>query len=1402
MTDASRPPQKFRLTASNIAKYFANRCERNFRWAAVANPLRQTPGIGWNVPKKVRAHSRPGIALLMSAGDFFEGDRVQTLIDEHGAGAVLTAGVERDEGGCEVKELSFSEFAAAFRAEPFPRFVAQLKVVLSEEQDARLLRSFGLDPARVEFGRALPDLLEVLPPAGEGGKTRLRIWDFKASQKARHDHYIQVAYYSLLLDHAVRDAGLANVEVDLELAVIRTREDEPPFELRPYRRAIEDFLRGRAPVLFDTPAADAHFHVTDHCAMCEYMDHCRAEADAHFDLSRIAYISSESKRALRRSGVHTHRELSRLEDDARINGLQSLSHDLSRNLPRYAATARALEDGVPRPLHATTLLMPRREHVRVVLCAEQDAVTGTCFALGFKTYEGWDEAAGKVVGGEQVFVAREPDGEAQNLLAFLRALNELLRRVDAANREIANQPVDETPGVLAAQAELTGAEESLNEFKRKCPVLRKTNPDHDALLAERTAAQERQKAAKAAHKAAVKDAQWELRKRQRSLHFYVYDSIDLFVLRGLVERHLFAEEPAGLLDEVTHLLRLFPPSSVMQDAETFRTMPGTVVTQALRALVALPTPYVLDLKSVSETYQSAGAGGGGEAGYKFRPRYGFGWEFSSQVAFERIHDVWRGEAFQPDARDPQRKMSPAEVYDEIEETVRAKLRATDSVIRRLKQDFGEQLLLRKEPFVLYSEFDPLSFRTLEALRAFSILETSLAELAVKGLHSLSSEDRAAKFVCIRDLRHIPGGEEPDGSLWFTFDAASKDAKFDAGDFSLVLTPGDRPEVLVGDVDGKLFGNNRGRAEPFKVTLVEYDLRAAPPRVRLLPENPEKFKEHIDLTKPCALDQLYTDFSSRRILSVLRELQDNPQNALHVHALLRDGRPDGWQPVVTDAPALEQLFRDRIAHVGRDPGALLNDGQWRAWRGVFGEPLTLIWGPPGTGKTHTVAHILLGYALAARAAGTPLRILVTAFTHHAIVNVLRKVADLAAGYGLAPDALSVVKLAGSGNAADDELPPSVERIKDEDLESCLQREVSCVVAGATVWGAYKGMKKSGGVIRPWFDVVLVDEASQMRLPDALVAFGASKAHSNIILAGDDQQLPPIIHGTYPEAHEHMLGSVFSFMRRQIETATGGGDALREARTIFQLEENFRMNEPLTAYPRRVLYRGRFQSKRPGIQIHTAPAADEAGEELVDTILHPSRPVVLCWYTPPRSFTARNPVEADLVALLADALGRTLLREAKDGTRRPYTPDEFARYGLAVLSPHRAQNSAIRHALARRGFGEGGRTMPLVDTVEKMQGKEREAIIVSYGVADEEYAAAEANFLLSRNRFNVAATRAERKLVVICSDTVLDAVPTDRRTLLEAMMLKEFRHYCGDGHVRRSWSSSEGDEVALNIQWKGF
>src|SRR5690606_32473005 len=110
-----------------------------------------------------------------------------------------------------------------------------------------------------------------------------------------------------------------------------------------------------------------------------------------------------------------------------------------------------------------------------------------------------------------------------------------------------------------------------------------------------------------------------------------------------------------------------------------------------------------DLRSVSEIYQPE------SGGFQFRTPYGFSWEHSNQIAFERIHDVWNGTEFRYQQRGTARVLTPSDILQEIDKAVRAKLRATDSVVRRLKADLGPkgQLLLRKEPFQLYTAGDPL-----------------------------------------------------------------------------------------------------------------------------------------------------------------------------------------------------------------------------------------------------------------------------------------------------------------------------------------------------------------------------------------------------------------------------------------------------------------------------------------------------------------------------------------------------------------------------------------------------------------------------------------------------------------------------------------------------------------------
>src|SRR3546814_18868084 len=80
-------------------------------------------------------------------------------------------------------------------------------------------------------------------------------------------------------------------------------------------------------------------------------------------------------------------------------------------------------------------------------------------------------------------------------------------------------------------------------------------------------------------------------------------------------------------------------------------------------------------------------------------------------------------------------------------------------------------------------------------------------------------------------------------------------------------------------------------------------------------------------------------------------------------------------------------------------------------------------------------------------------------------------------------------------------------------------------------------------------------------------------------------------------------------------------------------------------------------------------------------------------------------------------------------------DFWSQRLAVASPHRAQSATIRNALPKALRGGA-----FIEAVDRIQGKERDAIILSYFVADAEFALAAADLMLASERLNVAVKRA--------------------------------------------------------------
>ena len=88
----------------------------------------------------------------------------------------------------------------------------------------------------------------------------------------------------------------------------------------------------------------------------------------------------------------------------------------------------------------------------------------------------------------------------------------------------------------------------------------------------------------------------------------------------------------------------------------------------------------------------------------------------------------------------------------------------------------------------------------------------------------------------------------------------------------------------------------------------------------------------------------------------------------------------------------------------------------------------------------------------------------------------------------------------------------------------------------------------------------------------------------------------------------------------------------------------------------------------------------------------------------------------------------------------------------MTPYNAQQVAVEEALAAAGFAD----VP-VGTVDKFQGQEAAVAIVSLAASSGRDAPRGLEFLLLRNRLNVAISRAKHTAYLVYSPGLLDDLP---------------------------------------------
>jgi uncharacterized protein len=326
-----------------------------------------------------------------------------------------------------------------------------------------------------------------------------------------------------------------------------------------------------------------------------------------------------------------------------------------------------------------------------------------------------------------------------------------------------------------------------------------------------------------------------------------------------------------------------------------------------------------------------------------------------------------------------------------------------------------------------------------------------------------------------------------------------------------------------------------------------------------------------------------------------------------------------------------------------------------------------------------------------------RVGITATSHKVISNLLTSVLKAADEERLAIQAIQKAEI---DDAVDDD---RVLRTNDaKDVFDALAAGSARLAAGTTWLWATERMRDS-------VDVLFVDEAGQMSLANVM---SIAHATDSFVLLGDPQQLDQPLQGTHPPGAE----------RSALAHVLDGAATIAPDRGLF-LERTWRLHPALCSFTSEVFYDDRLESE-PDL----ARQAVRSRIGRIDGVGPRILPVATA------GADNDSPIEAAAVAELARAAVGSTWIDA-DGVSRPV---DWA--DILIVAPYNAQVGAIQRLLPPEAR---------VGTVDKFQGQEAPISIYSLTTSSPELAPRGMDFLYSRNRLNVATSRARCVAVVVGS-----------------------------------------------------
>lgn len=509
-----------------------------------------------------------------------------------------------------------------------------------------------------------------------------------------------------------------------------------------------------------------------------------------------------------------------------------------------------------------------------------------------------------------------------------------------------------------------------------------------------------------------------------------------------------------------------------------------------------------------------------------------------------------------------------------------------------------------------------------------------------------------------------------------------------------------------------------------------------------------------------------DIMLSRGRKLARALQDGAVNAL-VERLGDESLTVNWPP---DAVEGQARFLTGMRAWNQTGGLHDFEPGKERYIGSLGDvPTVLVQGPPGTGKSYTTAFAIWARMQGALAAGLPMRVMVSCKTHAATDVLLHNIADVQADLKLLRNRhpgifhdffderlldVPVYRFDGRERSY-----PGIRPIFTKDHQAMDGKRSADLLMGRE--HAVVGMTPGGNwklINERWKDLfanrfiqlVVLDEASQMNLPEAIMAVLTLDLEGQLIVVGDHRQMPPIVQHDWTNEARRSFKQFAAF-----ESLYLALDPRVAEEHKVKFSESFRLHRDMAEFLRREIY------QRDGIpyfshNIATIPPARMA-DGLVAAALGPE-PLTIVLHDE-RSSQTNNRFEERLVELLVSGLA----------TGSGVDPATDA----GVVVPHRSQRTALQERIAEltaRDPVTKEITKSAVDTVERFQGDERRVIVVSLTESDPAFIRSTSEFLLDPRRLTVALSRAKEKMIVIASRSVFELIATDETTFENAGLWK--------------------------------